>query len=92
MGLSEALKEEVSFDTGRVTSTDWSRYRILTMEEVPEIRIVQISRDDCGFGGGSEAANAVVPGAVAAAFFDATGVRARRIPLTPTYVAQALRA
>ena len=86
MGLSEALKEEVTFDAGKVTSTDWSRYRILTMEEMPEIEVVQISRDDCGFGGGSEAANAVCPGAVTAAFFDATGVHARRIPLTPAYV------
>lgn len=86
MGLSEALKEEVTFDRGKVTSTDWSRYKILTMEEMPEIEVVQISRDDCGFGGGSEAANAVVPAAVAAAFFDATGVKARRLPLTPAYV------
>ena len=86
MGLSEALKEEVTFDTRKVTSTDWSRYKILTMEETPEIEVVQISRDDSGFGGGSEAANAVCPGAVAAAFFDATGVKARRIPLTPAYV------
>jgi len=91
MGLSEALKEEVTFDTSKVTSTDWSRYRILTMAEVPEIRIVQLSRNDKGFGGGSEAANAVGPGAVAAAFFDATGVRARRIPLTPAYVTELLR-
>lgn len=86
MGLSEALKEEVTFDTGKVTSTNWSRYKILTMEEMPEIRVVQISRDDKGFGGGSEAANAVGPPAVAAAFFDATGVLPRRIPLTPAYV------
>jgi len=92
MGLSEALKEEVTFDTRKVTSTDWSRYKILTMAETPEIEVVQISRDDCGFGGGSEAANAVCPGAVAAAFFDATGVRARRIPLTPAYVTRLLRA
>jgi CO/xanthine dehydrogenase Mo-binding subunit len=90
MGLSEALKEEVLFDTSRVTSTDWSRYRILTMEETPEIQVVQISRDDFGFGGGSEAANSVVPGAVAAALFDATGVNARRIPLTPAYVTRLL--
>ena len=86
MGLSEALKEEVTFDTGKVTSTDWSRYKILTMAEMPDIQVVQISRDDHGFGGGSEAANAVVPAAVAAAFFDATGIPARRIPLTPGYV------
>ncbi len=59
MGLSEALKEEVTFDKGKVTSTDWNRYKILTMEEMPEIKVVQISRDDKGFGGGSEAANAL---------------------------------
>jgi CO/xanthine dehydrogenase Mo-binding subunit len=91
MGLSEALKEEVTFDSRKVTSTDWSRYQILTMEEMPEIKVVQLSRDDCGFGGGSEAANAVCPGAVAAALFDATGVAARRIPLTPGHVAALLK-
>lgn len=86
MGISEALKEEVTFDSGKVTSTDWSRYKILTMEEMPEIKVVQISRDDKGFGAGGEAPNAVGPSAVAAAFFDATGVQPRRIPLTPAYV------
>ena len=92
MGLSETLKEEVTFDNEKVTSTNWSRYKILTMEETPEIKVVQISRDYKGFGGDSEAANAVVPPAVAAAFFDATGVHARRIPLTPAYVTALLSA
>jgi CO/xanthine dehydrogenase Mo-binding subunit len=92
MGLSEALKEEVTFDKGRVTSTSWNSYKILTMQETPKIEIVQISRDDKGFGGGSEAANAVCPQAVAAAFFDATGVQPRRIPLTPAYLMTLLNA
>jgi CO/xanthine dehydrogenase Mo-binding subunit len=92
MGLSEALKEEVTFDESKVTSTNWTRYKILTMEETPEIKVVQISRDDKGFGGGSEAANALGPPAVAAALFDATGVHARRIPLTPAYVTTLLKA
>jgi CO/xanthine dehydrogenase Mo-binding subunit len=91
MGLSEALKEEVSFDHSKVTSTNWSSYKILTMGEIPEIKVVQVSRDDKGFGGGSEAANALVPPAVAAALFDATGVPARRIPLTPRYLSGLLR-
>ena len=86
MGLSEALKEEVTFDKGKVTSTNWDRYKILTMGEIPEIKVVQISREDKGFGGGSEAANAVAPPAVAAAFFDATGVRLLQMPMTPGYV------
>jgi nicotinate dehydrogenase subunit B len=92
MGLSEALKEEVTFDRSKVTSTDWSSYKILTMAEMPEIKLVQISRDEKGFGGGSEAANAVVPPAVAAAFFDATGVQPRRIPLKPEYLTGLLKA
>ncbi len=91
MGVSEALKEEVTFDTGKITSTSWSRYKILTMAEMPEIKAVQISRDDKGFGGGSEAANAVCTPAVAAALFDATGVHPRRIPLTPAYVTALLK-
>ncbi|MBV9886846.1 MAG: hypothetical protein JO119_09900, partial [Acidobacteria bacterium] len=36
-------------------------------------------------------ANGLVPPAVAAAFFDATGIHARRIPLTPTYVLALLK-
>jgi CO/xanthine dehydrogenase Mo-binding subunit len=91
MGLGEALKEEVTFDTGRVTSTDWTSYNILTMAEMPEIKVVQISRDEKGFGSGGEAPNALAPPAVAAAFFDATGVPPRRIPLTPAYVASLLK-
>lgn len=91
MGLSEALKEEVTFDREKITSTDWSRYKILTMAEVPEIKVVQISRDDKGFGVGGEAANALATPAVVAAFFDATGVQPRRIPLTPTYVKSLLK-
>jgi len=92
MGLSETLKEEVTFDKSKVTSTNWNRYKILTMAEIPEIKVVQLSRDDKGFGGGSEAANALVAPAVAAALFDATGVHARRLPLTPEYVTGLLKA
>jgi len=44
MGLGEALKEEVTFDHSKVTSTDWTRYQILTMRETPTIHIVPISR------------------------------------------------
>jgi nicotinate dehydrogenase subunit B len=92
MGLSETLKEEVTFDKSKVTSTNWDRYKILTMEEMPEIKIVQLSRDDKGFGGGSEGANAVCMPAVVAALFDATGVQPRRIPLTPAYMTTLLKA
>jgi len=32
MGLSEALRKKFTFDKEKVTSTNWSRYKILTME------------------------------------------------------------
>ncbi|PWU09189.1 MAG: twin-arginine translocation pathway signal protein, partial [Verrucomicrobia bacterium] len=92
MGLSEALKEEVTFDNSKVTSTNWSRYKILTMAEIPDIQVVQLSRDDKGFGGGSEAANALVPPAVAAAIHDATGVWPRKMPFTPANISASLKA
>ena len=90
MGLSEALKEEVTFDEASVTSNSWARYKILTMAEMPEIQIVTISRDDQDFGGGGEAANAPPLPAVLAAVFDATGVQPRRTPLTPAYMKRLL--
>ena len=77
MGLGEALKEEVVFDRGKVTSDNWRRYPIPTMADMPEIRLVQTSRDDAGFGGGGEAANTVPAPAIAAAVFDALGVQPR---------------
>jgi CO/xanthine dehydrogenase Mo-binding subunit len=92
MGLSEALKEELTFDREKVTSANWSRYRILTMAETPEIQVVTISRDDQGFGGGGEAANSLPQPALVAAVFDATGVQPRRTPLTPAYVQRLLKA
>ncbi len=90
MGVGEALFEEVLFDAARVTSGDWTRYRIPRMADIPEIKTVFTSRDDRGMNGGGEGANAVTPPAIMAAFFDATGAMPRRIPLTPAYVKKLL--
>ncbi|MEY4761851.1 MAG: hypothetical protein RLZZ200_1707 [Pseudomonadota bacterium] len=87
MGVSEALREEVAFDESGITSVDWSTYPILTMGEMPEVKIVIAPRPEVGnYGQGSESANALAAPAIAAAFFDATGKPARRIPLRPEYV------
>ena len=93
MGMSHALHEEMTFDESGVTSRDWRSYPILTMGEVPEIKVVIMNRPEVGtYGGGSEAANALAAPAIAAAFFDATGKPARRLPLKPAYVQALLRA
>ncbi len=59
MGVSQALHEEVTFDEGAVTSTDWADYPILTMAEMPELKVVIAARPEFGvYGQGSESANA----------------------------------
>jgi CO/xanthine dehydrogenase Mo-binding subunit len=93
MGISLALFEESTFDQSGVTVEDWSSYPILTMADLPEIKVVLINNPKVGkYGGGSEAANALAAPAIAAAFHDATGKVLRRTPLRPTYVQQALKA
>ncbi len=87
MGMSHALHEEVTFDGSAVTANNWRSYPILTMAEVPRIKVVIMGRPEIGmYGGGSEAANALAPSAIAAAVFDATGRVPRRLPLKPAFV------
>ena len=93
MGISQALYEEVAFDESSVTTRDWLTYPILKMAEIPEIKVVLVHRPEVGtYGQGSEAANALAAPAIAAAFFDATGKPARRLPLRPAYVKELLKA
>ena len=93
MGISHALYEEMTFDESGVTSRDWRTYPILTMADVPEVKVVILPHPEVGaYGGGSEAANALAVSAIAAAFFDATGKPARRLPLKPAYVKGMLEA
>ncbi len=93
MGVSQALYEEVAFDRGSITSTNWAYYPILTLAEAPEVNIVLAPHEGATiYGQGSESANALAAGAIAGAFLDATGKPARRIPLRPEYVKAMLRA
>ena len=89
--LSRSLFEEVRFDQNMVTSVDWLSYPILDMKDAPEsVDVVLINRPDVAPTGAGEATSRVVPAAVANAFFDATGVRLRRAPMSPERVKAAL--
>ncbi|NNC78087.1 MAG: xanthine dehydrogenase family protein molybdopterin-binding subunit [Woeseiaceae bacterium] len=89
---SRTLFEEVTFDRKMVTITDWLSYPILETPDVPlEIKIRQINRPDLGARGAGEPTTRVAPPAIANAFFDATGIRLRRVPLTRDRVKKALR-
>ncbi|HLQ02670.1 MAG TPA: molybdopterin cofactor-binding domain-containing protein [Burkholderiales bacterium] len=90
-GLSRTLFEEVRFDREKVTSVDWLSYPILEIRDAPElIEVVLINHPEIAPTGAGEPTIRVIPAAVANAFFDATGVRLRRAPLTPERVKTAL--
>lgn len=90
-GLSRTLFEEVRFDRSSVKSVDWGSYPILEMRDAPEdIEVVLINRPEMAPSGAGEPTTRCIPAAVANAFFDATGVRIRRAPLTPARVKAAL--
>jgi CO/xanthine dehydrogenase Mo-binding subunit len=90
-GLSRTLFEEVQFDRNSVKSVDWASYPILEMRDAPEtIDIVLINSTDVPPSGAGEPTMRCVPAAVANAFWDATGVRMRRVPLSPPRVKAAL--
>ena len=93
MGISQAMLEEVTFDESAITQDDWHGYPILTMADMPEIKVVLLNNPKVGsYGGGSEAANALAAPAIAAALHDATGKMLRRLPLKPAYVQAILKA
>jgi CO/xanthine dehydrogenase Mo-binding subunit len=88
--LSRALHEEVTFDTSRVTSVDWESYPILRFPELPAIEVILVNRPDQPLWGAGEASAVPVAAALGNAFFDATGVRLRRVPFTRARVRAAL--
>ncbi|HTU43838.1 MAG TPA: molybdopterin cofactor-binding domain-containing protein [Bryobacteraceae bacterium] len=98
-GLSRALREEVRFDTEKVTSRDWFSYQTLRHADIPErIDIVLVNGDpnpdrpDLPPYGAGEASLKPMLAAIGNAIYDATGVRIRRIPFRNDRVLAALKA
>ena len=91
-GISRTLMEQVQFDESGIKSLDWASHPIITYQDIPQIDIVLINRPEMGPLGGGEPSISPVPGAIANAIFDATGVRLREIPLTPKRVLAGLQA
>ncbi len=80
---SWTLLEAVAFDRDSVTSRDWESYPILGFDAVPEIETILVDRPGEPYLGAGEGAAVPTAAAIANAVFEATGVRARRLPLTP---------
>ena len=80
MGLSAALKEEVTITEGRVDQSNFHDYEILRLADAPMIE-VHVIQSGGQIGGAGEAGLPAVAPAVANALFAATGKRARSLPL-----------
>ena len=91
-GCSRALIEEVRFTKTKQTSLDWISYPTIRFNEAPKVTTVVVQRLDQPSAGSGEPSTAAVPAAIANAFYDATGVRLTRMPMTPGYVRGALAA
>src|SRR5262249_52553205 len=88
---SWTLYEEVTFDTRRITSRDWSGYPILRFSAVPEsLEVHVIDRPGQPFLGTGEAAAGPTAAAIANAVSAATGTRIRDLPFTRARVKAAI--
>jgi isoquinoline 1-oxidoreductase beta subunit len=79
-GLSSALWGEITIEGGRVQQQNFDTYRIVRINEMPEIDVELVASTEAP-GGIGEPSTALVAPAVANAVFAATGQRIRSLPL-----------
>ncbi len=95
-GISYALYENRRLDrnTGIMVNPNLEQYKILGAKETPKIEVHfiehYIARSSTDAGGIGEPATIPTAAAIANAFYNATGVRARELPITPARVLAAL--
>jgi nicotinate dehydrogenase subunit B len=82
MGLSSVLTEEIHFDGGVIKDRNFDSYDITRFSWVPEIETVLVDNPDLPPQGCGEPTITCVAAMIANAFFDATGVRLFRLPLS----------
>ena len=89
---SWTLKEEVTFDETRVTSTGWDTYPIMSFPEIPPVEVDVIDRPELPPLGAGEATQGPTAAAIANAVHAAIGARVRDLPITPERIRIAVAA
>ena len=81
MGLGGALREEMQFEDGKILNASFSQYLVPRFEDVPKIDVRLINKTDIPSAGGGETPIIAVAPAIGNAFFAATGIRLRSMPM-----------
>jgi isoquinoline 1-oxidoreductase beta subunit len=79
-GLSAALYGEITLKEGRVEQTNFGDYRVLRINEVPEIHVTLVKSLEAPGGIGEPGTSCVMP-ALTNAIFAATSKRIRKLPV-----------
>ena len=80
-GIGGALFEAIDFDDGVVKNARLAQYRVPRFSDVPSIEVILIDRKDQPSMGAGETPIIAIAPAVGAAIYDATGIRARSLPM-----------
>jgi isoquinoline 1-oxidoreductase subunit beta len=82
MGLGAALLEEMQFEDGKILNASFGRYRVPRFEDMPELDIHLINRQDLASAGAGETPIIVIAPAIANAVFRVTGRSVQAMPVT----------
>lgn len=80
-GLTAALYGNIEFENGQVRQSNFHDYRLLQMQETPEIEVVLVESGEDATGVGEPGLPPVIP-ALGNALFALTGKRQRTLPLS----------
>jgi CO/xanthine dehydrogenase Mo-binding subunit len=96
MGIGMALHEQLLYDqnTGRPINAGYYGARVMTHRDAPDVEVIFVETDDAygPFGAKVLGEPPIIPvvGAVANAFFNATGRRIKDLPMSRDRVLEAL--
>jgi CO/xanthine dehydrogenase Mo-binding subunit len=82
-GLGGALFEAIEFEHGQIKNAHFASYRVPRFKDVPEIEAILVDRKDIASAGAGETPIMAIAPAIGNAFYDATKIRLKNLPLLP---------
>jgi isoquinoline 1-oxidoreductase subunit beta len=89
-GASQVMSERLTFKDGAIEQSNFHDYKVIRLEDVPEIDVELIESGHHPSGVGEPASTVVAP-AVANAIYNAVGVRVRHMPITAEAILEGLK-